>query len=757
MTSSAPIPEGSVSDYIERALAAPRDGRLAKATAEILFAKYDKETNEGAQASLLDKALSFSPYNGRLWLRAGLDSLQSGEASTVLLELATAAVVSREKVVPTGVLAAALLFGSRTGPSAESARWVADRLWTQLPNANERDRRAILWLCIVTEASAKQTRIDRIAQHTAELVEQLSPTPQDAVWATSITCAAGLAYSTHRKSTPQARERRLMDLSRIIHRWNRRLPESGVVPAAAAFLAVLRAPLDDLGSQLSTHRTVLADNRLVRLLVSVRVTGLDIPGDPFAELDERMNLLDRLGSTNRRSVGVDRELFDLLDRKGRLAISCRRYADADEAWRRGLAEDESAIGFTHNLAMIALAARNAAAFLERSRQWALDLYHWVIRSNEPARPLEALKRRYALFAGRLGRLLQKETFKDQRDVARLLSLWHIEVTGWLACLRAQRLSASALADVDLRPLFAHAANPTIRSPLDAWPRPVWRLLESTEEPADQLLPLAMLGLAPGATPQQIAERAEAMGEKAEGCRWLRDDDERRILVDRIRNAPQGLEPSMVQDSPDVRRQWAELRIRVGQAQFGVSALGILLQQLGTDSEPDAWRFYMQMHQLLPKCTDAELELAQVVWSQRVLQFSPGFKDEEIPEPLAMRRAMALVPDNTLRIDSPKKLKKVIEKVPMEARAIPRLAYLHAVMLNNDFQAAFEDMIKATGGRVRPYQLSNLVRIARQGREDVSGLRRRARELAKVDIEQEVFEQMDDVEKLFTEFLDKVSP
>ncbi|MBK8596435.1 MAG: hypothetical protein IPN83_12825 [Holophagales bacterium] len=510
--------------------AAPANGDLVLALAEALYRLALATEAPEEKARLLARVRALDPYDPRPCLALARLRQEAGDLPAALGELRAAAVLAPGDPEPWRCLG--LLFLSLYRTSAKPKLKLADRALEAFGKALQADPRDeathLCRLAAAAEARVASPEKSRLPKVVETSLAALRPRPERVPLVASLALSAAWAlhFPKHAFSrNPQeklteaeraARARGLSGLAAALRPWLEAFPGNASLAAANAAVELLAADDAALAERAGEALAPLEACGLFHLFLHSRLEE--------AEPGRRLEHASLLGSRLPLVAGLARELLAARGLAAREAVVEGRLADATRLWKEGLELDPHNRALHHDLALAALASRDAAA-LETylGNTVGLLLFSFGLDPAEKA-PLLALAARHEGFAHRLRGSVQAGLAHAATLDAGLVQAWLGEARAALlvrafvlgpASRGASPGPAGTLELDDLQASFVAYAGS-----LPAVARggvPIPKALRPLLDPAPSAPPplhYEALGATPAATREEIETRASAARDEA---------------------------------------------------------------------------------------------------------------------------------------------------------------------------------------------------------------------------------------------------
>lgn len=410
-----PVPPASGTALLRRAAvvlksrldASPGDGDLALALAEAFYRLALASESPEEKARLLERARGADPYDPRPHLALAALRAQAGDPRSALDSLRSAAALAPADPEPWRRAGVLLLSVYRT--SARPKLRLADRALESFEKALEiepRDEASQLGrLAAAAEARVASPDRSRVARVAPSSLGAIAPSPDRARLVATLALSSAFAlhfprhaYSTNPKERPteadrSARADGLRALAEALRPWLVAFPGDGTLSAARAAIDLLEAPDDALTERAAEALTPLEALGLFHLFLHQRLEE--------APPARRLELASALSARLPLVSGVTRELLAARGLAAREAVVEGRLAEAARLWKDGLEVDPQSRPLHHDLALAALASRDAQALeIYAANARDLLLFEWSLDRSEE-RPLRMLAARVEGIAHRL--------------------------------------------------------------------------------------------------------------------------------------------------------------------------------------------------------------------------------------------------------------------------------------------------------------------------------------------------------------------
>lgn len=393
---------------------APRNAEVAVALAETLLRLALRTEDPARRVQYLVRACQVDPYDPRLRVQLALARKREGDTQGMQGCLLAATAVAPGDPRPWLALGRFHLDRLRQGAKAK----VADLAIDAFARAAEADPRlsephlgrleaAILARVVAPEKS-------RLATLLPDALLALRPTVEllPRIGCLGLCMAFAIHYPRHAPLKKSAKDDKQRAADRLVRRkhfqgllaglrpFHDRFPGDPGLSMIGAAVEILDAEDEALPEHVAAAAGRFSDARLLHLFVHQRV-------EEIREPERRAEVLMALAGRMPLTRGLAEEVLAALNSSARAAVQGGDHAQAERAWKQGLTLDRYSLALHHNLALLALCRRDAAALgVHLGNTVELLLTYWQLAPGG-RRYLERLAARHESFAGRLRTALEQ--------------------------------------------------------------------------------------------------------------------------------------------------------------------------------------------------------------------------------------------------------------------------------------------------------------------------------------------------------------
>ena len=375
-----------------RLSASPKDGEAALALAEALLRLAHGTRDAQETIRYLRKAIAVDPYDARLRLELRLACLRVGDGKGGAEAFRAAALLDPR--TGTAAQGLALLEKVRARPSGKSA----DKAIEAFEKSGDARAAAakLVAACYGCVPTADRNRLLKLLPGglkplapSAELVPFMGSL--GLMMAYAVQCRTSDKKPTATEKT--ARKKGFAGILDGLAPWFAAFPGEARLEAVRAAVAILDCEDDALAERILAAYPKLADARLLHLFAQRRLDDLEAP--------RRAEILEAVAARAPLAAGLDRALLLALNAAARAKVSEGAVAEAEPLWRRGAVVDPYNPALHHNLALLALARRDGAAYAAHARaDRDLCLGYWLLAPDRGAW-LSRLAAKHESFGARL--------------------------------------------------------------------------------------------------------------------------------------------------------------------------------------------------------------------------------------------------------------------------------------------------------------------------------------------------------------------
>lgn len=545
----------------------PKNGEAALALAEALFRLANMTTDPTERMKYLRRAVQLDPYDVRSRIAVARAAWAGGDVAEAVSALDAAAALAPNDAQPPieqGLLLFEYARGAKKRVKPVQAALAALDRASSLDGARD-DVIAVKLLvaCFPTVSSPEKSPLLAMLPTT---LRSLAPEPALVPF---ITCLGlSIAFALHHpRHAPPANAAERLTANQLAARasglralldglapWFAAFPDDARLRMVLAAAEILLADEADLAARIASGASAFTDARLLLLFVHQKLEELD-------DTEKRVQVLRDVAQRGRLVAGLDRELLAALHALARAAVREGKLERAEAAWREGLRVDPYCRAFHHNLALLALHRRDAAA-LAQGLAHANDLTLAAVTLGvDPEGALQRLAAKHGSFAVRLQQAVAAAVDRLEAGSeldCELLAAWLGEAQARFIAESARVIAArsGSFGPAEMGEVLAFLRS--LPAVADAHAAPAARLRAMLDAPLSgaPALHYEVLGVARDASAADVEKQARLMTERAQSAladaQRGEDADTLRYATERLRRVRAAAE--LLAD-PDARERY----------------------------------------------------------------------------------------------------------------------------------------------------------------------------------------------------------